>query len=53
VQKGWVKIPGRKKPADVSIRMLIMPRMKKIGYACVSTEDQAVALQVDALRSTG
>jgi hypothetical protein len=33
--------------------MLMPPRMKKIGYACVSTEDQTVALQFDALRSAG
>jgi hypothetical protein len=30
-----------------------MPEMKKIGYACVSIEDQTVALQFDALRSAG
>jgi DNA invertase Pin-like site-specific DNA recombinase len=33
--------------------MLIVARMKKIGYGCVSTEDQTVALQFDALRSAG
>jgi hypothetical protein len=48
-----VKISGQEKPANVSIHMLIVARMKKIGYGCVSTEDQTVALQFDALRSAG
>jgi hypothetical protein len=38
---------------EVTHHMLTMPGMKKIGYACVSTEDQTVALQFDALRSAG
>jgi hypothetical protein len=33
--------------------MLIMPRIEKISYACVSTEDQTVALQFDAAGRPG
>jgi hypothetical protein len=38
---------------EVTHHVLTMPRVKKVGYACVPTEDQTVTLQFDALRSGG